>query len=58
MNFNFTNQTVIITGAAGALGSTVAELFFRAGANLALVDISFQKTHTPALETCQKCWFI
>ena len=47
MNFDFTNQTVIVTGAAGALGSTVAELFFRAGANLALVDISFQKLAHP-----------
>ncbi len=47
MNFNFTNQTVVITGAAGALGSTTAELFFRAGANIALVDISFAKLTHP-----------
>jgi len=47
MNFNFNNQVVVITGAAGALGSTTAELFFRAGANLALVDISFAKLTHP-----------
>ena len=47
MNFNFSNQVVVITGAAGALGSTVAELFFRAGANIALVDISFAKLTRP-----------
>ena len=45
--FNFENQTVVVTGAAGALGSTTAELFFRAGANLALVDISFAKLTHP-----------
>jgi len=47
MNFNFNNQVIAITGASGALGSTVAELFFRAGANIALVDISFQKLTHP-----------
>ncbi|QMU62314.1 MAG: SDR family NAD(P)-dependent oxidoreductase [Gammaproteobacteria bacterium] len=45
--FNYTGQTVVITGAAGALGSTVAELFFRAGADIALVDISFAKLTHP-----------
>ncbi len=47
MNFNFSNQTVIVTGAAGSLGSTVADLFYRAGANLALVDISFERLQHP-----------
>ncbi|MGI9227468.1 MAG: SDR family oxidoreductase [Gammaproteobacteria bacterium] len=47
MNFNFENQVVVITGAAGALGSTTAELFFRAGANIALVDIDFSKLTHP-----------
>ena len=47
MNFDFPNQTVVITGAAGALGSTTAELFFRAGANIALVDISFDRLTHP-----------
>jgi len=47
MNFNFSNQVVVITGAAGALGSTVAELFFRAGADIALIDISFAKLTHP-----------
>ncbi len=46
-HFDFTSQTVIVTGAAGSLGSTTAELFFRAGANLALVDISFAKLTHP-----------
>jgi len=45
--FSFENQVVIVTGAAGALGSTTAELFFRAGANIALVDISFAKLTHP-----------
>jgi NAD(P)-dependent dehydrogenase (short-subunit alcohol dehydrogenase family) len=45
--FNFENQVVVVTGAAGALGSTTAELFFRAGANVALVDISFAKLTHP-----------
>ena len=46
-NFDFSSQTVVITGAAGALGSTTAELFFRAGANIALVDINFAKLAHP-----------
>jgi len=46
-HFDFSSQTVIVTGAAGALGSTVAELFFRAGADIALVDISFAKLTHP-----------
>ena len=46
-HFDFFGQTVIITGAAGALGSTTAELFFRAGANIALVDINFAKLTHP-----------
>ena len=45
--FEFTNQTVVVTGAAGSLGSTVAELFFRAGANLALVDINLDRLQHP-----------
>ena len=47
MRFDFSSQTVIVTGAAGALGSTTAELFFRAGANVALVDIDFSKLTHP-----------
>lgn len=45
--YDYTGQTIVITGAAGALGSTAAELFFRAGADIALVDISFQKLTHP-----------
>ncbi len=46
-SLDFNNHTVIITGAAGALGRTTAELFFRAGANIALVDINFDKLTHP-----------
>ncbi len=47
MNFDFNDKVVVITGAAGALGSTTAELFFRAGADIALVDIDFSKLTHP-----------
>jgi NAD(P)-dependent dehydrogenase (short-subunit alcohol dehydrogenase family) len=36
---DFSNRTVVITGAAGNLGKAVAEAFGGAGANLVLVDI-------------------
>jgi NAD(P)-dependent dehydrogenase (short-subunit alcohol dehydrogenase family) len=36
--FNFNNQTVLITGAAGNLGQAVARAFQSAGASLVLVD--------------------
>jgi NAD(P)-dependent dehydrogenase (short-subunit alcohol dehydrogenase family) len=36
--FNFTNRVVLITGAAGNLGGTLAYRFDRAGAKLALTD--------------------
>ncbi|HEY43766.1 MAG TPA: SDR family oxidoreductase [Anaerolineae bacterium] len=36
--FNFADRTILVTGAAGNLGSTVAYKFDRAGANLALFD--------------------
>ncbi len=47
MNYNFNNKVVVVTGAAGALGSTTAELFFRAGSNIALVDVDFTKLTHP-----------
>lgn len=34
--FDFSNQVVVVTGAAGSLGSAVANRFFEAGAKLAL----------------------
>jgi NAD(P)-dependent dehydrogenase (short-subunit alcohol dehydrogenase family) len=37
---NFSNQTVLITGAAGALGQATATAFRKAGATLALIDIN------------------
>lgn len=36
--FDFTDQVVVVTGAAGRLGRAVAESFLGAGARLALVD--------------------
>lgn len=42
-NFSFKGKVAVITGAGGSLGSTVAELFFRAGADLALVDVNFDR---------------
>lgn len=36
--FDFTNQVVLITGAAGNLGEAAARAFYDAGASLALVD--------------------
>ncbi len=38
--YDFTNQTVLITGATGNLGSATARMFYKAGAKLALVDRS------------------
>jgi len=35
---DFTNRTVMITGAAGNLGRAVADTFFQRGANLLLID--------------------
>jgi NAD(P)-dependent dehydrogenase (short-subunit alcohol dehydrogenase family) len=40
MNFDFTDQVAVVTGAAGNLGGAVARAFHRAGAKLALVDRS------------------
>jgi NAD(P)-dependent dehydrogenase (short-subunit alcohol dehydrogenase family) len=36
--FDFTNRVVIVTGAAGNLGSAVAAAFHASGAHLVLVD--------------------
>ena len=41
--YDFHKQVVVVTGAAGNLGRTVAELFYHAGAKLALVDISLDR---------------
>lgn len=38
MHTNLTGKTAIVTGAAGSLGGTTAQLFLEAGANVALVD--------------------
>lgn len=41
--YDFNNQVAVVTGAAGSLGSTVAKLFYHAGAKLALIDICFDR---------------
>ena len=45
--FDFTNQVVVVTGASGNLGGSVARAFMQAGAKLVLVDRSVGKI--PAL---------
>ena len=47
MRFKFDSQVVVVTGAAGNLGHTVTDMFYRTGANLALVDISFKSLQHP-----------
>lgn len=37
---NYQNKTVVITGAAKGIGASTARLFFEAGANVALLDIT------------------
>jgi NAD(P)-dependent dehydrogenase (short-subunit alcohol dehydrogenase family) len=38
LHFNFSDKTVLVTGAAGNLGRAVAQVFFDAGARLVLAD--------------------
>ena len=45
--YNFKNKVAMVTGAAGNLGNATAESFLRAGAQLALVDISFEYLRHP-----------
>lgn len=40
---NFSNHTVVVTGAAGNLGRAVAQAFARTGANLVLVDLDRER---------------
>lgn len=44
---DFKDKVAVVTGAAGNLGSTTAELFLQAGAQLALIDISFEHLQRP-----------
>lgn len=37
--FDFKDRTLVLTGANGGIGRTVAELFYEAGANLVLADL-------------------
>ena len=46
MKFDFSNQVILITGAAGMLGNAVARKFYEAGAKLSLVDLSSEKFST------------
>ncbi|MBK9052185.1 MAG: SDR family oxidoreductase [Chloroflexi bacterium] len=41
--FNFTDQVVVVTGAAGNLGEAVAVAFDAAGANLVLADMNYDR---------------
>ena len=52
-HFNFTDKIVIVTGAAGALGHTVAEEFHKAGAHLALIDLSFKNLRSARLRNAR-----
>lgn len=40
---NYQDKTVVVTGAAKGIGASCARLFFEAGANVALLDISFDQ---------------
>ncbi|WP_462421294.1 SDR family NAD(P)-dependent oxidoreductase [Salinicoccus sp. Marseille-QA3877] len=42
MESSFQGKTVLITGAAGGIGKAVAELFYKQGTNLALVDLDLE----------------
>ncbi|RWE22875.1 MAG: SDR family oxidoreductase [Mesorhizobium sp.] len=40
MTFDFSDRTLVLTGAAGGIGKAIAQLFAHAGANLVLSDLS------------------
>lgn len=44
--YDFTGRVIIITGAAGAIGSEAARQFASLGANVALTDIGAATTAT------------
>jgi 3-oxoacyl-[acyl-carrier protein] reductase len=39
MTFDFTDRTLVLTGASGGIGRAIAALFFKSGGNLVLSDI-------------------
>ncbi len=47
--FNFTGRTLLLTGAAGGIGSAIARVFHAAGANLVLADLHEAPLHTLAI---------
>lgn len=49
-------KTVLITGAAGGIGTAMAHAFSAAGARLALVDIADCSALAEGLQTEAKCW--
>ena len=53
---DFTGQTVLITGAAGGIGTAMAERFAAAGARLALVDIIAADDLAARLGTDHRAW--
>src|SRR5260370_26271876 len=56
--FDFTDQVVVITGAAGNLGETVVNAFHDAGAKLTLIDHSPDRLQKmfPALAASANCF--
>ena len=53
---DFTGKTVLITGAAGGIGTAMAERFAAAGARLALVDIIAADDLAARLGTDHRAW--
>ena len=53
MNIEFGEKVVIVTGAAGALGSAVSQAFLEAGAKVAYVDQAGGRMESIALEAAQ-----
>ncbi|MCL4870308.1 MAG: SDR family oxidoreductase [Anaerolineae bacterium] len=52
--FNFSDQVVVITGAAGNLGAAAAAAFHQAGARLVLVDVNYDRLETLYGEMAEK----
>ena len=46
--YDFTGQSIIVTGGAGVLGSVMAEALLNCGANVAILDLNFEKAQRVA----------